>query len=226
MDEYFNNKGYFYSDSCAYNNINFKKSGDDYSLVMKGQYIQIDCEDFHFLFTDSEQASEAYKLILKAFRHSQHLLILNSNNQKVSSRDTLKSSESYTIQALYQFYFICLDFKAQTHQLLNYYSTVFEAQKQLALVYSNDDLGSLNPEDIKIYIKSSLNLDKDEQISNSNKSLVSFQESIRNFYFRIEAKNKNLSFPNKIRSRNADYMKITTELQNQNNLKKNNHYYF
>lgn len=186
--ESFQQEGFYFSDYCIKKNVHFIQTEDEMTgeiyekLEIFGNVVTLKYDEFQFILSENEYASEAYQLTRKAFRDSESISIRDSHKNKLNYLNRLKMNEIYTIYAEYKIMFKSNDEIFST-QYMDYFSTVSDAKNRLVGLF--DSLKKkVNPDEIVIYDRSQRKLFENE------KKLVNIQSLNETFYFSIEKTKK------------------------------------
>lgn len=145
------------------------------NVQMSCDVIVLNYGENSFIFREFESADKAYKLIQKVYKNCHSVSILNEQNEKLNYCDELTNNERYQIQVLFMITFQNVGTNSELIQKVDYFSTVFDAQKILSKIYNRYE-----PENITIY-DDDMNI-----IHNKELLLINIHSLDETFKFKID----------------------------------------
>ena len=209
IDE-FKKKQLFYSSTCIKHYIQFKNSGNEvlhikYPFIaitsdshiqveMKCEYVIIKYGYKKFILSDTEHVYDANNLIQKIYSNSKSVLLLDRNKKERLGYEKLNKYETYNIVVLYTVRFQDINnFKSYFSQEIDFLTKVDEVKQIIAQKYSKNDT-RLYKYDIRLFDEFR------KPISDSFKTLKSYQYLDKVFYFDTGSNNQVKISPKKLES--------------------------
>lgn len=203
----FQENHFYYSDECARNYLQFMifdkelphiefpliaiPSGICINVKLQCEQVILTYNENYFTFAENEMASEAFKLIKEVYNGC-HLVSIQTNESKINERDSLRRFVTYKVGVYYKIVFKNIENWSEETLLLDFLSTVSDAQKQLFVRLGNNEIS--NASKITIY-------NGNMQIINDNNILLKNIQDFSNFFY-YEIKKKS---PEKVTPKKANF---------------------